>query len=833
MKHKGSWRNSKYITAVVLLLALLELGLVLFGNQLQMNSSRRLQSAYDEQLSYEKMAARLKESADYLTNEVRLYAVTGDPAHFRNYWNEAEVDQHREEVIQELEDLPLPNGEKWDLERAKYFSDILMHIEISAMRLKLESTSEDPANVFGPEVLTEGGDGSSAGEERQKDAADFQAWIQYVLSYPLEPDYDCAQPEKDRRSIEILYGSPYLTYKKLIDSYIERFQSTMSQRLQQSVTAARQEADRAYLLQTACGIGEMGILLLLILLFQAWYIRPVVRYKKLIERQHGRRRMFVEPEGVWELQQFAEEFNALSSDMLAELAKSESIEKELIEAKGRAEKASQVKSQFLTQMSHELRTPLNTISGYLYLLKDTRLSGAQRRYAENMQLAADILLEEINEILDYAKLEAGRMTFEDKNFNLRAILTDLQAMLENEAEQRGLKLLQDIPETLPEYLYGDPLRLKQVLTNLLYNAFKFTKEGSVTLGIRILMEGERKCVLEFSVEDTGIGIPRDRQQSIFQPFTQGDGSITRKYGGTGLGLPICRKMVEEMSHGQYTLLLESEAGVGSRFFFDMEFVYGRPESRERKHRPGRQQARRQLSILIVDDNEINLVLESELLHKFGYTADTESNPEKVVQRVQEKPYDIIFLDISMPVLSGYDLAQLLRQLPGGEGLVLIALTANIGSEVEEKLQAAGMNDYLTKPIPIPRLQELLEKYTEEAAAYQGTLPAADSGDEDIALGQLEAQLGGDRQAVRELFDIFLEDNVGFRERLEQAREKGDRKTMEEELHRLKGVSGNLLCRRLESAAAQNLAALREGKTMDLESLYAALDAVLKKMRNDT
>ncbi len=830
MKRKESWKNSKCITAVVLLLALLELGLVLFGNQLQMNSSRRLQSAYDEQLADEQLAARLKESSDYLTNEVRLYAVTGDLSHFRNYWNEVKVDQHREEVIRELEDLPLPNGEKRDLEQAKYFSDILMHIEISAMRLKLESTEADQDNAFGLTAGAAAGENGSAGASEAQ-AAELQEWIQYVRSYPLEPDYDCAAAEKAGKSIEILYGSPYFAYKNLIDSYIERFQGTMSARLQQSVAAARQEADRAYLLQTACGIGELGILLLLIFLFQAWYIRPVVRYKKLIERQHGRRRMFVEPEGVWELQQFAEEFNALSADMLAEFAKSESIEKELIEAKGRAEKASQVKSQFLTQMSHELRTPLNTISGYLYLLKDTRLSGAQRRYAENMQLAADILLEEINEILDYAKLEAGRMVFEDKNFNLHAILTDLQAMLENEAEKRGLRLVMDLPEALPEYLYGDPLRLKQVLTNLLYNAFKFTKEGTVTLGIRSLMQGERKCVLEFSVEDTGIGIPRNRQQSIFQAFTQGDGSITRKYGGTGLGLPICRKMVEEMSHGQYTLLLESEEGRGSRFFFDMEFVYGRRESRERKRSPEKQQARRSMSILIVDDNEINLVLEAEILHKFGYIADTESDPEKVVQRVQEKHYDIIFLDISMPVLSGYDLAGLLRQLPGGEKLILIALTANIGAEVEERLQAAGMNDYLTKPIPIPRLQELLEKYTEEATAYQGALPDADSGDAVIALPQLEAQLGGDRQAVRELFDIFLEDNAGFRERLETAREKGDRKTMEEELHRLKGVSGNLLCRELEKAAAESLTALRDGRPLAAEALYAALDTVMERMQS--
>ena len=824
MKPNGRWRNSKSITAVVLLLALLELGLVFFGNQLQMSSSHRLQDTYEEQLRYEKMAARLKESSDYLTNEVRLYAVTGDPAHFRNYWNEAKVDQHREEVLQELESLPLPNEEKWDLTRAKYFSDILMHIEISAMRLKLESS----LSAARPAAWIDSGEDSTAGEGAAQDL--LADWTQYVLHYPLEPDFNCAEEEKDRRSIEILYESPYFTYKNLIDSYIERFQSTMSRRLQQSVTAARQAADRAYLLQTACGIGEMGILLLLILLFQAWYIRPVQRYKKLIERQHGRRRMFVEPEGVWELQQFAEEFNALSSDMLAELAKSESIETELIEAKARAEKASQAKSQFLTQMSHELRTPLNAISGYLYLLRDTRLSGAQRRYAENMQLAADILLEEINEILDYAKLEAGRMTFEDRNFRLHALLTDLKAMLENEAEQRQLQLVLDAPD-VPEYLYGDPLRLKQVLTNLLYNAFKFTKEGTVTLGIRLLMEGERKCILEFSVQDTGIGIPRERQQSIFQPFTQGDGSITRKYGGTGLGLPICRKMVEEMSHGQYTLLLESEEGKGSRFFFDMEFVYGRPESRERSRRPDHPKASRSLSILIVDDNEINLVLTAELLHKFGYASDTESDPEKVLQRVQEKHYDLLFLDISMPVLSGYDLARLLRQQPDGDRMILIALTANCGSEVEEKLQAAGMNEYLTKPIPIPRLQALLEKYTEETVVYRGPSETAAPADDVLALPQLEEQLGGDHQAVRELFDIFLEDHAGFRERMESALERDDRKTLEEALHRLKGVSGNLLCRPLEAEASQCLAALREGKIPALEALYDALDRVMERMRN--
>ena len=177
------------------------------------------------------------------------------------------------------------------------------------------------------------------------------------------------------------------------------------------------------------------------------------------------------------------------------------------------------------------------------------MSGEQRRYVENIRLAADVLLEEINEILDYSKLESGHMTFENKNFNLRHLADTLKAILENEAEQRNLTFVIEIDESVPEYVNGDPLKLKQVLTNLIYNGFKFTKEGGVTLSIKSLHFSSKQCVLEFSVKDTGIGVKKEQRQKIFDAFAQADASITRKYGGTGLGLPICRKIVHEMSKG--------------------------------------------------------------------------------------------------------------------------------------------------------------------------------------------------------------------------------------------------------------------------------------------
>ena len=603
----------------------------------------------------------------------------------------------------------------------------------------------------------------------------------------------------------------------------------MNARLDKTVEDAKKASEQAFFLQIFFGLGEIAVLVLILVIFDRWYIKPVNRYKKTIERQHGRRKIFVEPEGVWELQQFAEEFNALSSDMLREFAKSEQIERELMDTKRQAEKANQVKTQFLTQMSHELRTPLNTISGYLYLLEDTKMSGEQRRYTENMHLATDILLEEINEILDYSKLESGRMTFENKNFSLRQLTDTLQSILENEAEQRNLSFEIQMDENLPEYIQGDPLKLKQVLTNLVYNSFKFTKEGGVKLMIHGLHFSKTMCVLEFIVEDTGIGIKKEQRQAIFEAFAQADESITRKYGGTGLGLPICRKIVQEMSHGKYTLLLESEEGKGSRFFFDMDFAYGKKVSKKKKKTAADKKKRRNLSILIVDDNRVNLIMEAEILHKFGYLADVESDAEQVLKRMGEKKYDLVFLDISMPKISGYELSRQIRKEEKWKETVIIALTANIGEEVREKVKEAQMNAYLPKPVPMEKLKELLEEYTDVVIEANETEVREPEENEFIAFHQLEKQFYDDKEAVIELLLIFAEDNEKFEGKLRKAAGEKNWEQMEMEVHRIKGVSGNLLCKPLEKAAKECLENVKKKKWKkeQEEQLYTVLKETLQ------
>ena len=842
LKLKDKWKKSSYITGVILLLAVVQMAMIFDGVWLQKSSAETLQEAYSNQITYRTLAYDLRKYSDYLTNEVRKFAVTQDLQYFENYWDEVKHQMHREKIIAQIEAADIPASEEHSLELAKYYSDTLMHIEISSMRLTLETMDLTKYDEEDQEREESG--------DNEKNVF-LSECIRYVKNYPLESDYQFDDSEienglasklKDnKRNMEkihkaelILYGSAYDTYKGLIDTNIEKFQTALNTRLAREVLIARRKSKQAVFLQIFFGIGEIAVLVLILVIFQRWYIKPVIRYKKMIEHQHGRRKMFVEPEGVWELQEFAKEFNALSADMLSELVKSEKIEQELMDAKRQAEKANQVKTQFLTQMSHELRTPLSTISGYLFLLEDTRMSGEQRRYVENIRLAADVLLEEINEILDYSKLESGRMTFENKNFNLRHLTDTLKAILENEAEQRNLTFIIEIDESVPEYVYGDPLKLKQVLTNLIYNGFKFTKEGGVTLSIKSLHFSTKQCVLEFSVKDTGIGVKKEQRQKIFDAFAQADASITRKYGGTGLGLPICRKIVQEMSKGKYTLLLESEEGVGSTFYFDMDFEYGKEEKKRKKETLSDKRSKRSLSILIVDDNKVNRILEAEVLHKFGYIADTEGDPEAVIDRMHKTAYDIVFLDISMPKISGYELSMQIRKDAAFQNTIIIALTANIGEDVIKKVKEAGMNDYLPKPIPMEQLKALLEAYTAQTIY---TLPktqmieTAAKTDELIAFKGLEDQFYGDKEAVAELLTIFMEDNVSFCESLKENIGRSDWEAAEMQVHRIKGVSGNLMCYPLEAAAKMCLMDIKKNKWNEAhgEQLVLVFEQTMKEV----
>ena len=815
-KIKQFFKKSKNITWLMMILAILEMGLVLYGSDQFWDSSEKLQQAEEKRYEYRDLSETLKKSSDYLTEEVRLFAVTQDMEYFRNYWYEAEKNQQRESVIEQIQKADLTKEEEHLLERAKYFSDTLMHIEVSSMRLTLESETVELV------------------ENLEYDSF-MKKWVEYVKKYPLEQDFLIDQKSlKEEKAVEILFSSSYEKYKEIIDGNIQRFQKKMDRRLNREVQNAQKQTRQAAIWQIAFAAGELLVLALVFFCFHRLYIKPLLRYTNTIDVQQKESQFFVKPEGVWELERFGEVFNRLSKELLQELQRREEVEKELRVAKKEAEKANQIKSNFLAQVSHELRTPLNAVLGYLFLLENTDLSGEQSRHAGNMHMAAELLLEEINEILDFSKLESGKMIFEEKDFDLYYMVEELKSVLENEGKKRGISMVFQVDDDVPRYLKADPLRLKQVLTNLLFNGLKFTKEGRVSLCIHALRIGKNSCTLEFVVEDTGIGIKREQQLKIFDAFAQSDASITRKYGGTGLGLPICKRMVEEASEGRYTLLLESEEGKGSWFFFTLDFPYGEAVEPDLQETEGLQAEGAGVPILIVDDNQINLVMEREILHKFGYEADVEKDPHKVIERMEQKAYAIVFLDISMPELSGYDVCRMIRERKEWSSVVVIALTANLGEDVVEKIREAGMNDYLSKPIPMERLKKLLQKYTRKWIALEPENVVSEETEEDtyISIESLKELLNGDETAVRELLEIFLEDNGQFEEKVLEYLEKDEETALEMELHRIKGVSGNLQCTALERIACTCMECVRAGSQWDAEreELFCVFHRTLDEIR---
>lgn len=805
-------KKSKNITILTVVLSVLVMSMVLFGTHLLCTSSKNLQQAEEKRLEYRSLAETLGSTSDYLTSEVRLFAVTGDVEHFKNYWYEAKKTKQRERVIEQIKQSGATMEEENLLEKAKYYSDILMHIEISSMKLTMQ------------------GYGIKA-KDYKEDAFLFR-WMTYTEQYWLEKDFvRKKKQEQKEKGIEILFNHTYEVYKQLIDNYLDDFEVKINRRMNREVAVADRETRQASMLQIVFGVGELFVLFMIIRFIHQLYIKPLLRYTKTIDRQQKNRQMFVEPEGVWELEKFGETFNQLSEDLLMELEQREEAEKQMRLAKEEADSANRIKSDFLARMSHEIRTPLNAIKGYLYLLEDTKLSGEQRRFAGNMHLATDILLEEINEILDFSKIESGKMVFERVNFDLYHLVEELKGILEHEGEKRGLAMDFQVDSDVPRYLVGDSLRLKQVLTNLLFNGLKFTKKGKVSLSIHALRLGKSGCTLEFIVEDTGIGIKKEQQLTIFDAFAQSDASITRTYGGTGLGLPICKRIVEEASNGRYTLLLESKENVGSRFFFTLDFQIGegiKPQVESKQLRKGN---REMVPILIVDDNKINLTLEEEILHKFGYRADVETDPAKVIKRMEQKKYSIIFLDISMPEISGYEVSRMIRERKEWQDTIIIALTANIGEEIVGKVKEAGMNDYLPKPIPMERLKEILEKYTiislEQSEEKEEETPE----NALVAINRLENLLNGDKQAVKELLEIFLEDNRQFKEKVLEYEAEEDLEALEMELHRIKGVSGNLQCISLEQAAWTCMDCIKQNKafTEELQQVFLVFEQTMEEI----
>ena len=494
----------------------------------------------------------------------------------------------------------------------------------------------------------------------------------------------------------------------------------------------------------------------------------------------------------------------------------------LEDARARSEDANRAKSEFLANVSHEIRTPLSAIIGMAQHMLE---HGAREDMIGRVQSSAEALMVIIGDILDFSKIESRKLTLDREAFALRGTLADAIETLRVRAAEKGLSLVLDVVPAVPDSLVGDPMRLRQILINLIGNAIKFTDTGEVRLRVEIATELMNEICLHFAVIDTGIGIPRDKQEIVFEAFAQADGSSARRYCGTGLGLSISARLVELMGGD---IWVESETGRGSAFRFTA--IFGVHKQSAVKPEPGITPAtstgRRPLVVLLVEDDEVHREIVAALLLGRGHRVITARNGREALLELSRHHADVALMDLQMPEMDGLQATLAIRQWERTSGghLPIVAMTASALADDPDRCRAAGMERFVTKPVSRDVLFHTVEELSEHSVP--GTLPPELAGRAAFLAG-----LGDDLALARKLVDIFVEQSPRLVEQIHSAIVAADSDALRRAAHALKGTIGNFPAGPAREIAARMEMVGFDGDITAARELYPLLEQEVDRLRS--